>query len=486
MPRILSYIAAVGGLALAALAPYPSDATTPKLTTLFSFDGNNGANPDASVIVDAQGNLLGTTAGGGNQACADGCGTVFELVKTNNGYASSATTLIAFDHDDGASPQQAGLIADASGNLFGTTRYGGSSDCGGSGCGTVFEIAKTANGYAGAPTVLVRFNFTDGANPLARLTIDADGNLFGTTYGGGSTACAGGCGTVFKIAKTGQGYASTPAIIVSFDGTKGTNPSGGVIFDAQANLFGTTNLGGNTNCEGGCGTVFEIAKTRSGYSGTPTTLVSFDGSNGAYPTGSLIFNQNGDLLGTTFNGGPYGLGTMFQIAKTRNGYANRPSTLVSFNGANGARPFLELIADARGNLFGTTVGGTDYPGTVFELAKTRSGYATTPTILASFSVSGGISAEPTGLVADAQGNLFGSTYFGGANNQGSVYELTGSGFVPRLVFAGTPGSTDCYGRSVLSLMRADKDLDAAAAALGLGQAEALQTAVSEYCGMHAP
>ena len=129
--------------------------------------------------------------------------------------------------------------------------------------------------------------------------------------------------------------------------------------------------------------------------------------------------------------------------------------------------------------------GSDYPGTVVELAKTRGGYATSLTILASFSLNLGYPPEPTGLVADAQGNLFGPTFFGGASNQGSVYQLTGSGFVPALVFAGTPGSTDCYGRSVLSLMRADKNLDAAAAALGLGQTEALQTAISEYCGTQA-
>jgi uncharacterized repeat protein (TIGR03803 family) len=484
MPKILSNFAAAGGLALAALSPHSSGAATPVLTTLFSFDGNNAAHPDAPVIVDAQGNLLGTTSGGGNQACAGGCGTVFELVKTNGGYASSPTILVTFDHDNGAAPQ-ASLIADASGNLFGTTRYGGSG-CGGNGCGTVFEIAKTDQGYASAPTTLVRFDLTNGAQPAAGLIFDVDGNLYGTTYGGGSTACAGGCGTVFKIAKTGQGYASTPTTLVSFDGTNNASPTASLIFDAQGNLFGTTSAGGNTNCDNGCGTVFEIAKTRSGYAGIPTTLVSFDGSSGANPAAGLIFNQKGDLLGTAFSGGPYGLGTVFQIAKTRNGYASLPSTLVSFNGANGASPFSGLIADARGNLFGTSVGGTDYPGTVFELAKTRSGYATTLTILASFNVNGVISAEPTGLVADVQGNLFGPTYFGGASNQGSVYELTGSGFVPALVFAGTPGSTDCYGESMLSLQREGKNLDAAAATLGLGQAEGLQTALSEYCGTRAP
>jgi len=425
MSRRLSRFAAAGGLALAALASHLAGAATPKLTTLFSFDGANGQYPDAALIADASGNLLGTTqAGGGYSTCIGGCGTVFELAKTKNGYAST-------------------------------------------------------------PTILASFNFTDGAYPSAGLIIDADGNLFGTTAGGGAySTCIGGCGTVFELAKTKSGYADAPTILVDFNGPDGANPTAGLIFDADGNLFGTASAGGAS----GYGTVFEIAKTRQGYADTPTTLVSFDGSNGVDPTSSLIFNKKGDLLGTTFNGGPYGVGTVFKIAKIRGGHASSPTTLVSFNVSNGALPYSALIADARGNLFGTTAGGTTYQGTVFELAKTRSGYATTPTILASFSPL----TEPVGLLADAKGELLGPTYFGGANNDacsggcGTVYELTGSGFVPRLAFAGTPGSTDCYGESVLSLMHKDRNLDVAAAALGLGRAEAVQTAVSEYCGTSAP
>ena len=170
--------------------------TVPTLATLVSFNGTNGDFPLAGLIADAVGNLFGTTESGG----ANGDGNVFEVVKTGSGYASAPSTLITFNGSDGAN-LQAGLIADAAGDLFGTT-YGG----GANGDGTVFKIAKTASGYASAPTTLVSFNGSNGANPQAGLIADAAGDLFGTTRNGGVN----GDGTVFKIFETGSGYASAP------------------------------------------------------------------------------------------------------------------------------------------------------------------------------------------------------------------------------------------------------------------------------------
>ena len=199
---------------------------------------------------------------------------------------------------------------------------------------------------------------------------DANGDLFGTTAGGG----ANGDGTVFEIAKTSSGYASTPTTLVSFNGSDGGDPSGALIADANGDLFGTTGEGG----ENGDGTVFEIAKTSSGYASTPTILVSFNGSDGADPTGGLIMDANGDLFGTTDGGGTNGDGTVFEIAKSSSGYASTPTTLVSFNGSDGAAPIENLIADANGNLFGTTSGGgANDDGTVFEI--TDSGFVTADT-----------------------------------------------------------------------------------------------------------
>ena len=264
----------------------------------------------------------------------------------------SLTTLVTFNGTDGGQPW-AGLIADASGNLFGTTTGGGAYND-----GTVFEIVKTADGYASTPTTLVTFNGTDGSYPQAGLIADASGNLFGTTTGGGAS----GYGTVFEIVKTADGYASTPITLVSFNGNNGSYPQAGLIADASGDLFGTASGGGAYDGPyGGYGTVFEVVNNGTSaapsYASTPTTLVSFNGPDGAYPMGGLIADASGDLFGTTVGDGAYNnYGTVFEIVKTVDGYASTPTTLVSFNGPDGAVPMAGLIADAKGNLFGTTSG----------------------------------------------------------------------------------------------------------------------------------
>ncbi len=285
----------------------------------------------------------------------------------------------------------------------------------------MFEIAKTRDGYASAPTVLASFDGANGAYPIAGLITDAAGDLFGTTDGGGAYD---GTGVVFEIAKTGSGYASAPTVLASFDGADGASPYAGLIADAAGDLFGTTYQGGANDK----GAVFEIAKTRDGYAGTPTVLVSFNGADGAWPEGALIANAAGDLFGTTYQGGAYGDGAVFEIAKTSDGYASAPTLLASFNGSNGWYPEAALIADAAGNLFGTTFYGGQYgKGEVFEIAKTGDGYASTPTVLFSFNPADWAWPEG-GLIADAAGDLFGTTGGGGTNGEGTVFELSNTGF----------------------------------------------------------
>jgi uncharacterized repeat protein (TIGR03803 family) len=393
-----------------------STASAQTLTTLVNFNGTDGANPYAGLIADPSGDLFGATVYGG----ASGYGGMFELPKTSSGYAGTPTILVSLNGTNGAittGTLEATLVADAFGNLLGTTYAGGTS-----GEGTVFEIVKTSTGYASTPTTLVNFNGTNGANPFAGLIADANGDLFGTTYQGGPS----GEGTVFEIAKTSSGYASTATTLVSFNGTNGANPVGGLMADASGDLLGTTQFGGASND----GTVFEIAKTSAGYASTAATLVSFSGANGANPYAGLVADANGDLFGTTYAGGASGEGTVFEIAKTSSGYAGTATTLVSFNGANGANPFAGLIVDGNGNLFGTdNAGGPSDYGTVFEVAKTSSGYANTPTVLVNFDGANGANPQ-AGLVADVNGNLFGTTYNGGASGVGTVFELTNGGFVP--------------------------------------------------------
>jgi uncharacterized repeat protein (TIGR03803 family) len=355
------------------------------ITTLASFNGTNGASPQGGVIEDASGNLFGTAYGGG----ASGCGAVFEIAKGSG----TITTLASFNGTNGATPC-AGLIEDASGNLFGTTYSGGAS-----GDGTVFEIAKGS----GAISTLASFNGANGAGPLAAVIEDASGNLLGTTgYGGASSD-----GTVFELT-AGSGTITT---LASFNNTNGAHPCAGVAEDASGNLFGTTEDGGP-----GWGTVFEVAKG----SGKISTLASFNGTNGGNPQAGLIEDASGNLFGTAENGGASGDGTVFELAKG----SFTITTLASFNWTNGEEPLAGVIEDASGNLFGTTYeGGAALDGTVFELAK-GSGTITT---LASFNGMNPVSPH-AGVIEDASGNLFGTTYGGGAWGWGTVFEVAkGSG-----------------------------------------------------------
>ena len=174
--------------------------------------------------------------------------------------------------------------------------------------------------------------------------------------------------------------------LVNFNGTNGADPEAGLITDIAGDLFGTTQAGGTNNV----GTVFEILKTTSGYAASPTVLFNFDGGNGARPVAGLIADTAGNLFGTTQFGGANNLGTVFEIVKTASGYASTPTVLFNFDNTHGAQPLAGLIADAAGNLFGTTqIGGANRAGTVFEIVKTASGYASTPTVLFNFDVTHG-------------------------------------------------------------------------------------------------
>ena len=388
------------------------------LITVASFNAANGANPLSGLYADGQGNLFGTTQIGG----ALNSGTIYEVIKTSSGYASSPRTIASLSWWTNGGAPQAKLIADSQGNLFGTARDGGVA-----GFGAVFELPKTASGYAAAPSMLVSFKDFDGAFPQAELIIDRQGNLFGTTTSGGTSHA----GTVFEVTKHFDGYDASPTTLFSFDIANGADPRAGLITDNQGNILGTTASGGldTATGTGNAGTVFEVIKTASGYSSAPTTLVAFNGINGAEPVASLVSDSQGNLFGTTVGGGTNPYGTVFEIKKISSGYAPAVTTLVNFNGTNGGGPVDALIVDSEGNLFGTTSSGGRYDkGTVFEIAKTANGYASTPTTLISFKGIDGASPE-AGLLVDSLGNFFGTTALGGAYNRGTVFEITNTGFV---------------------------------------------------------
>jgi uncharacterized repeat protein (TIGR03803 family) len=343
------------------------------------------------LTTDAEGDLLGT-----------GLGSVFEITKTPTGYASTATVLASFNGFDG-NGSEGSLLADAEGDLFAISGGGGP---GGLyvGEGTVFEIVKTPTGYSDTPGTVVYFTGVNGSSPTGSLIADSNGDLFGTTEQGGANFELND-GTVFEITRTGDS-----STLVSFNGADGLGPGGNLLLDGNGDLFGTTAAGGAHDG----GTVFEIKKTAAGYANAPTTLASFAEDSVA---DGLIADANGDLFGTTSGGGSGG--TVFEIKKTATGYASTPTTLASFNplplSVGG------LIMDGNGDLFGVTDGTLLNPGTVFEIKKTASGYASAPTTLVSFNP---LDGPRGGLIADADGDLF------GANDDGAVFEITDSGFVP--------------------------------------------------------
>jgi uncharacterized repeat protein (TIGR03803 family) len=376
-----SRLAALFGAALVAAAGFSSTGAAQDLTTLYSFTGGDGANPSAGLIADPAGNLYGTTAGGG----ASGQGTVFQLDPSGN-----LTVLHSFTGADGSYPR-AVLIADAAGNLYGTTISGGAQDA-----GTVFQLTPSG-------TLNVLYSFTggsDGALPWAGMIADAAGNLYGTTYSGGAS----GQGTVFQLDPSG-----TPTVLYSFTGGNDASPWAGLIADAAGNLYGTTE-GGD-----GPGEVFQLTP-----SGTLNVLCWFTGREGAVPHGGLILDVAGNLYGTTHNGGTGGYGTVFQLAPS--GALN---VLHSFTGgSDGAYPEAGLVADTAGNLYGTTWGGgAGGQGTVFQFDPSGA-----LNVLHSFTGGSDGGRPGADLIADAAGNLYGTTVLGGANMTcpggcGTVFQL---------------------------------------------------------------
>jgi uncharacterized repeat protein (TIGR03803 family) len=300
-----------------------------KETILHNFSGgSDGDLPYGTLARDGKGNLYGTTAKGG----ASNLGTIYKITASGK-----ETVIHSFGKgSDGAVPF-GGLILDAKGNLYGTTTQGGKSKL-----GTVFTVSA-----AGKEKVLLNFKGTNGEVPDDGLIQDATGNLYGTTLGGGVT----GAGTVFKLTHAGKGK-----VLYNFKGgMDGAVPYGGLIMDANGNLYGTT----TETTKPSTGTIFKVTS-----SGEETVLYSFTGNkDGGMPTGTLVRDAKGNLYGTAFSGG-LGYGTVFELTA-----AGTFKVLHTFTGgADGAVPWAGMILDTKGNLYGTTIeGGTSFLGAVFKV-----------------------------------------------------------------------------------------------------------------------
>jgi uncharacterized repeat protein (TIGR03803 family) len=368
-------------------------------------------------------------------ACAIALGFLAIVFITCPAQGQTYTVLYSFKGGkDGAQPSSA-LIQDAKGNFYGTTGNGGVGKCRGRkrivGCGTVFKLSK-ASGGKWKETVLYSFTGNpDGAGP-GTLIRDTAGNLYGSTGGGGSL----GAGTVFELDTTGK-----ETVLYSFTGgADGSGPHASTL-DAAGDLYGTTWAGGIQNCGDGCGVVFEVDTT-----GHERVVYSFQsGTDGAWPDGGVMQDTAGNLYGTTSWGGPSAYGTVFKLDTS-----GQETILHGFSDSpDGRYPWAGLIEDASGNLYGTTViGGTSWCseegshcGIVFKVDT-----AGDETILYSFTGGSDGGDSYAGLVQDPNGNLYGTTTFGGSGGGGTIFKLDTSGALTVLhSFNGKDGSGSTAG-----------------------------------------
>ena len=384
-------------------------------SVLHTFKGApDGGNPTASLILDSGGNLLGTAENGGAVDCLyDGCGVVFKLDASG-----SETILHRFKKGPlgGGALPRGSLLQDAQGNLYGTTFGGGKVNCRSPGCGAVFKLNKS-----GKETVLWYFNdVKHGDRPAGGLVQDSDGNFYGTASGG----LCDGCGALFAISPTNQ-YSILHFFRGGFDGS---GPVGTLVWNSKGTLYGATSEGGGTSCGGlGCGVVFSVNLHRK-----ERVLYRFPGgTDGAFPLAGLIRDTGGNLYGTTLNGGGTGCGgsgcgTVFKL-----GPDGKETVMHAFGGGtDGAFPQASVIRDSKGNLYGTTSEGGGAGcgglgcGTVFKLDRTG-----TETVLYRFTGESDGSIPKASLLLDASGNLYGTTVDGGGNICGSrqcgvVFKIT--------------------------------------------------------------
>jgi uncharacterized repeat protein (TIGR03803 family) len=402
--------------------------------------------PAAPLIFDASGNLYGTTEYGGTVG-----GVVFELTPNAQGTWSESVLYNFAGGTDGSAPK-APLIFDSAGNLYGTTYRGGEFSGGG---GTVFELKPNGNG-TWSENVLHSFGATstDGLYPTGGVILDPAGNLYGMTFVGGNTGCYSrtGCGIVFQLAPSSGGQ-WTEAILHTFSGgNDGGNPYAGLIRDQAGNMYGTTAYGGSANI----GAVFSLSQATGG-GWTENTIYWLPGNDGDGPAGNLIADSAGNYYGTV-SGGLYLNGAIFKLSpKSGGGWAT--SLIYSFKGVpDGAGPVNSLVFDTKGNLYGTTAGGGTTAGvcsnwggcgTVFKLALSTGG-KWTESVLHSFTGGADGIFPYTGLTFSG-GNLFGGTFSGGGNGTGCSYFGCG------VIFEMSPTSGGKWKESVAYTFTGGKD-----------------------------
>ena len=334
------------------------------------------------------------------------------ILATQPAQAQTFKVIYTFTGHTSAAHPLAGLTIDQQGNLYGTTAWGGKYDG-----GTVYELQPTQSGFT--YNQLHSFGHgADGSFAWGGVTLGSNGILYGTTAGGGSN----GDGAVFKLRQTSCHSAPCPwaeTVLYSFTGqSDGRNPQAGVILDAKGNIYGTNVNGGGSKV----GVAYEMKPSGSGW--TYEVLYTFTGAqDGANPSSLLMFDSAGNLYGTAATGGDsgcsgFGCGTVYELTHSASGWTEH--TLYSFQGGtDGGEPAAGLVADTEGNLYGTTPGIID-GGTVFELSP----FAGSWMFNLAYDANGSGPGPVNTLIRDSAGNLYGSSWGDGLYGQGVVFKLT--------------------------------------------------------------
>jgi uncharacterized repeat protein (TIGR03803 family) len=373
---------------------------------------------------------------------------ILALISAAAAAANSPVTLQDFGigNSDGGGSLYAGLVLDAAGNLYGAAEEGGIYNA-----GVVFKLSRNISG-GWTETVLYDFKGAsrgqDGANPHATLLLDSAGNLYGTTVAGGiaNATCHKGCGIVYQISPSGSAWQET--VLYRFTGAAdGSVPYAGVSMDSAGNLYGATTAGGGDNF----GAVYKLTPATPTWQ--ETVIFAFGGTNGETPYATPVFDSAGNLFGTTYVGGAHNRGVVYALRPETGGTWSMHVLHNFQGGADGANTLAGVTIAPGGSLYGaTTVGGTANCGIAYELTLSHSG-AWTETILHTFlGVGAGDGENPNTMMLAPGGSLYGTSLGGGLYNPGTIFELspiTGGGWQETVLYSFTAGLDGAYPSSGL-------------------------------------